>query len=147
MEGMDIRLLILLLVGLVGAAVGVLLRRVRAQQLPDVSEALFLQRFYRDHEGVHGDILRARQQVASTLGIPVRKLSPEHTLDQLSRRFGFLAEFSVAVNDLYDEAAETRQLAGLGARESPPVSIGQIIEDLARGCEVASQKGRLPETD
>lgn len=140
METVDIRLLLLLLVGLVVAAVGVLLRRARARQLPDVSEDLFLERFHRHHEGARDHVLAERRRVASGLGIPVGKLSPEQTLDELSRRFGFLAEFSVGINDLYDEAAEMRQLTGLTERESSPAIIGELIEDLTKGREAVSKK-------
>lgn len=140
MEAVDIRLVILLLVGLVVVAVGVVFRRARARQLPDVSEDLFLERFHPHHEGTQAHVLAERQRVASSLGIPVGKLSPEQTLDELSRRFGFLAEFSVAVNDLYDEAAEMRQLSGLVARDSPPDTIGELIEDLVKGREAVSKE-------
>jgi hypothetical protein len=137
-EAVDIRLVILLLVGMVVVAVGVLFRRARARQLPDVSEDLFLERFHRHHEGARDHVLAERRRVASSLGIPVGKLLPEQTLDELSRRFGFLAEFSVAVNDLYDEAAEIRQLAGLAERDSPPDTIEELVEDLAKGREILS---------
>lgn len=138
MEAVDIRLVILLLLGLIVAVLGVLFRRARARELPDVSEDLFLERFRRHHEGARDHVLAERRRVASSLGIPVAKLSPGQTLDELSRRFGFLAEFSVGVNDLYDEGAEMRQLAGLAERESPPSTIGEIIEDLAKGREALS---------
>jgi hypothetical protein len=137
-EAVDIRLVILLLVGLVVVAVGILFRRARARQLPDVSEDLFLERFQRHHEGARDHVLAERRRVASSLGTPVGKLSPEQTLDELSRRFGFLAEFSVAINDLYDEAAEMRQLAGLVTRDSLPDTIGDLVEDLAKGREALS---------
>lgn len=139
MEAVDIRLVILLLVGLVVAAVGVLFRRIKARQLPDVSETLFLERFHRHHEGARDHVLDERQRVASSLGIPVQKLSPEQTLNELSRRFSFVAEFSVAANDLYDEAAEMHQLAGLEERPSSPKTIGELLEDLVRGREALSK--------
>jgi hypothetical protein len=133
MEAVDIRLFILLLVGLLIAVAGLLFRRLKARRLPDVPEALFLDRFHRRHEGVPERVLHQRKRVASILGIPAQKLSPEHTLGELSRHFAFLAEFSVAVNDLYDEAAEARRLQDLHPRVSPPETIGELIEDLAEG--------------
>lgn len=143
MEAVDIRLVILLLVALVVVAAGIVYRRTRARQLPDVSEALFIERFHRHHEGRRDHVLEERRRVASMLGIPEQKLSPDQTLDELRRRFGFLAEFSVAANDLYDEAEEMRQLAGLPGRESPPDTIGELVEDLARGQEeIAARKAR-----
>lgn len=130
-EVVDTRFIVLILIGLLIVATGFLFRRFRAGGFPDVSEAHFLQRFYRHHEGAPDQVLLQRRRVAATLGIPVQKLSPEATLNELSRHFAFLAEFSVAVNDLYDEAAEMRRLQGLPPRESPPVTIGELIEDLA----------------
>lgn len=130
MEAVDIRLFILLLVGFLIAMAGLLFRRLKARRFPDVPEELFLDRFHRHHEGVPNQVLHQRQRVASILGIPAQKLSPEHTLGELSLHFAFLAEFSIAVNDLYDEAAEMRRLQGLHARVSPPETIGELIEDL-----------------
>lgn len=141
MEAVDIQLVTLLLADLVVVAAGSIYRRTRARQLPDVSEALFVERFHRHHQGRRDHVLEERRRVASMLGIPEQKLSPDQTLDELRRRFGFLAEFSVAANDLYDEAEEMRQLAGLPARESPPATIGAIIEDLARDQQVSSRGG------
>jgi hypothetical protein len=140
---MDIRLLILLLVGFAVAGVGILYRRVRSRELPDVSDEVFVERIRRSYAGGTEILLKERRFVASLLSIPVQKLSPEQTIDELRRRFSFLAEFSVGANDLYDEAAEMRQAAGLPGRESPPDTIGELIEDLARGREaIASRKAR-----
>ena len=143
MGTVDIRLLLLLLVGLAVAAVGVLFRRATARRLPDVPDEVFVERIRRSYAGGREVVLKERCFVASLLSIPAQKLSPEQTIDELRRRFSFLAEFSVGANDLYDEAAEMRQASGLPGRESAPDTIGELIEDLARGREaIASRKTR-----
>jgi hypothetical protein len=139
MEALDIRLLILLVVGSLVAGAAIAYRRLRARSLPDVTEVEFLERFYLSHEGARDCVLEERRRVASILSVPAEKLSPDQTLNELARRFGFLAEFSVAANDLYAEAAEMRRIAGLGARESVPDTIGEVIEDLTTGREVSKR--------
>lgn len=125
------------------AAVGELFRRATARRLRDVPDEVFVERIRRSYAGGREILLKERRFVASLLSIPAQKLSPEQTIDELRRRFSFLAEFSVGANDLYDEAAEIRQAAGLPGRESPPDTIGELIEDLARGGEaIASRKAR-----
>lgn len=137
---MDIRLLILLLVGFAVAGIGILYRRVRARELPDVPDEVFIERFRRSYLGGRDTLLKERRFVGSLLSIPAQKLSPEQTIDELRERFSFLAEFSVGANDLYDEAAEMRQLAGLEERQSPPETIGELLEDLVRGREALAKR-------
>lgn len=137
---MDIRLLILFLVALAVAGMGILYRRVRARELPEVPDEIFVERFSRNYLGDRDILLKERRFVGSLLSIPALKLSPEQTIDELRNRFGFLAEFSVGANDLYDEAAEMRQVAGLEERRPPPETIGEILEDLVRGREALAKR-------
>lgn len=133
-------MLILLLVGFAVAGVGMLYRWMRSRELPDVPDEVFIERFRKSHIGSRDILLKERHFVASLLSIPIEKLSPDQTIDELRRRFSFLAEFSVGANDLYDEAAEMRQLAGLEERRSPPETIGDFLEDLVRGREALSKE-------
>lgn len=75
---MDSRwLVMIILVGAV-AALGVLYRRLRARDLPNVSDDEFLQAFARHHSvAVPPEaILKERRRVARTLGIPPEKMVP-----------------------------------------------------------------------
>lgn len=142
---MESGLLSLLLIGVAVAGLGMLYRRIRARTLPDVPDDIFVERFKRDYvtadaPSASGVLLKERDFIASLLSIPPQKLSPEQTMDDLRERFSFLAEFSVGANDLYDEAAEMRQLAQLEARKSPPATIGEILEDLVRGREALARQ-------
>lgn len=130
---METRYLILLLVGFVVAAIGLLYQRLRAKALPDVPEDVFMARFQHRYTGERDLVLKARGAVASALGIPAAKLSPEQELHSLSRRFGFLGQFSVGYNDLMDEVLEKRQVLNLRSETLALETVGELVEELARG--------------
>jgi hypothetical protein len=129
---MDDRTLIILLLGLLAAIGGSVYRRLRAKSLLRVSDEEFISVFLARQEvsASREAILEGRRYIARVLGIPIAKLSPEHTVEFLSARFSYLAEFSVAWNDLHDEAEEARDAAGLDRREVCPTTIGELLEDI-----------------
>ena len=125
---------LLVLAALAVAALGVLYRRVRSGKLPDMSDLEFLQELSRIHPIAAPPevILLQRRRVARILGMAPEKLVPAQTVDLLSERLAYLGDFSVAWNDLLDEAREARAAAGLDYRAQPPETIGELIEDLVR---------------
>lgn len=129
---MDGKLMAMILVAVGVAAFGVLYRKLRSGALPDVPD----RRFYEDFMGLSPipvsmeTLLGARRRVAKVLGLPPEKLAVDHTYEFLSKRIGYLAELSVAWNDLADEGAEARSDAGLEPRV--PSTVGELIEDLLR---------------
>jgi hypothetical protein len=113
------------------AALGATYRRARSKSLPTISDEEFLRHFLAQHatRAAPEAILTERRQIARTLGVAPEKLTAEQSVKSLSDRLTYLADFSVAWNDLADEAAEARQASGLGPREDPPSTIGELIED------------------
>lgn len=129
---MNTATLLLILGGFAVAALGVLYRRVLTRDLPDISDREFLAELARLHPITVPPerALQARRRVARILGIAPEKLAPAQTVDFLSERLAYLGDFSVAWNDLLDEAGEAREAAGLDRRAEPPETIGELITDL-----------------
>ena len=113
------------------AAFGVVYRRARAKSLPPISDEEFLRDFLARHpvRATSEAILTERRRIARVLGIAPARLAAEQSVELLSERLSYMADFSVAWNDLADEAAEARQAGSLGVRERPPSTIGELIED------------------
>jgi hypothetical protein len=113
------------------AALGAVYRRTRAKSLPSMSDDDFLSDFLNRHPvtAPPNVILAERRRVARVLGIPPERLTADQSEQLLSERLSFFVHFSVAWNDLVDEAAEARQASGLGPRARPPLTVGEVIED------------------
>lgn len=125
---------------LLGIAVAILLigavfRRFCSEALPTVSDEEFVRSYYARHPGNASPaaILSERKRVGDVLGIAQERLSPEQYVDMLAARFSYPAEFSVAWIDLAGDAAEARTARGLPPRQSPPRTIGDMIEDRLPG--------------
>jgi hypothetical protein len=114
---------------------GILYRRFRSRSLPPLSDEEFLRTFYKRHTATipSAVILAERRRIAKVLGLAPEKLAPDQSVTVLSERLSYLAEFSVAWNDLADEAAEARCRNGVPSRQRPPTTIGQLIEDRTMG--------------
>jgi hypothetical protein len=125
----------LLLFAVCTAAAALLYRRHRSQSLPSISDDQFLYEFFAHHavSSSTADILKERRRIARALGISPEKLTPGLTFDVLSDRLSFLTDFSVAWNDLIDEAEESRERAQLKIRDQVPSTIGEIMEDTLNG--------------
>lgn len=125
---------LLVLAALAVAALGVLYRRVRSRTLPDMSDLEFLQELSRTHPIAAPPevILQQRRRIAQILGMAPEKLAPTQTVDFLSERLAYMGDFSVAWNDLLDEASESREAAGLDQRAETPSTIGELLKDLLR---------------
>ncbi len=130
-EPMDPRLLFLVAIGVGAPVVGIPYRRFRARKLADVSDTEFLRRFAQHHSAPADAVLSQRRRVGRMLGIPREKLTPEQTLEELSKRFGYIAEFSVAWSDLDDEVCELRRSAGADEHAAMPSTVGELVAELA----------------
>lgn len=121
----------LLGIAMAAALGGTLYRKFRSQSLPPLSDEEFVRMFCsRYQSSVPSDaILAERRRVAGAIGIPPERLAPEQTLENLSKLLSYLTDFSVAWNDLAEEAAEARKSRGLAPRQRPPMTIGELIED------------------
>ena len=117
------------------AAAGVGYRRFRARSMATVSDEQFVHDYYAHHptDATSEAILGERNRIAKVLGLPPEKLAPQQNLRVLSERLTYLADFSVAWNDLADDAAQAREAGGLPPRQRPPLTIGEIVEDLLCG--------------
>jgi hypothetical protein len=136
-------LIVLILLALAVLLVGAVYRRLRARVIPDLSDQDFILGFPLDlTEEAKERVLRERRRIGRVLGVPPRKLSATQSVEFLARRFGYLAEFSVAWNDLLAEAAETRAAAGLSKRELPPMTVGEMIEDLLNALPTENTRSR-----
>jgi hypothetical protein len=113
------------------AVVGVIYRRLRARSLPTIPDDNFINEFRARHpiNAAPEAILSERTRIARALGLAPRKLGVDQSMEFLSSRLSYLADFSVAWNDLADEAAEAREARGLGRRERAPLTVGELIED------------------
>jgi len=124
-------LFFLALVAIVTVAIGSLYRFRRARSLPDISDEEFLERYSLQYPSENRDIARVRRRIASILNIPYLKLAPDQQLDELSRRFEFLCEFSVGWSDLEDEVRELRRERGADEDAGQPVTVGELVAELA----------------
>jgi hypothetical protein len=122
-------IVVLLAVGI--ALLGAVYRRTRTKSLARISDEEFLRDFLARHpvRAPTDAILTERRRIARVLGIAPEKLASGQSVELLSGRLTYLADFSVAWNDLADEAAEARQAGGLGGRERPRSTIGELMED------------------
>lgn len=116
------------------AALGLLSRRLRTRDLPEVSDREFFEELIRRYPIMASPeaVSKERGRIAGILGIAPEKPTLDQTSDFLSKRLEHMADFSVAWNDLLDEASEAREAAGLNQRTEPPETIGDLIEDLLR---------------
>ena len=124
--------IVFLTIGIGVAVLGRIYSRLRASAFPSISDDEFVREFIARHPvaAAPATILKERRRIARILGIPPDRLAPGQSGEALSSRLTFLAEFSIAWNDLADDAAEAREASGLGPREPPPQTIGELLEDM-----------------
>jgi hypothetical protein len=110
---------------------GSIYRWLLSRGMPNIPDDQFVREFFSHHRvsAPPEAVIAERRRVARVLGIEPEKLGIGQTVEALSDRLSYLAEFSVAWNDLADEAREAREAAGLAMRDRPPANIGQLIED------------------
>jgi hypothetical protein len=129
---MGIQNYLILALGLAVSGLGVLYRRHKAKELESLSDVEFLERFSQRHSAPADAVLRERNRVARIFGIPREKLSPDQSIEELSKRFGYLTDFMLAWDCLDDEIIELRREAGTDTNLGPPSTVGQLVAELAQ---------------
>ena len=129
---MGIQDYLILALGLAVSGFGVVYRRHQAKHLESLSGAEFLERFSQRLAAPADRVLRERNRVARIFGIPQEKLSPEQSIEELSKRFGYLTDFMVGWDCLADEIIELRESAGTDTNLGLPSTVGQLVAELAQ---------------
>lgn len=122
----------LLLGGVALATASELVKRRAAARLPDVPDEDFLRGYRRKFGGPEAGVLEERKFVARHIGLPARKLSPEHRFGDLSKYTGFVSEYEVGVSDLEDELAELCQRAAVKPPPRFPATVGEYINEMLK---------------
>jgi hypothetical protein len=122
---------LLLIAALALGALGAVYRRSRAWRLPDISDKEFLNGFEGFRTLKSQTVLRERRRIAKILGLPPNKLAPDQKLEELSRQFEYMGQFSVAWSDLDDEVRALRRAAGIREDVDPPSTVGELIAELS----------------
>jgi len=124
-------ILALLVFGVLMGLIGKVYRNYRSRRFPSLSDSEFLEVFHRHYCGNDGTILDKRSYVAHVLGIPVDKVSPEQTPEELQERIGYITDFYIAWDCLLDDAEEARIEIGLKSRRDQTSTIGDLVADLS----------------
>jgi hypothetical protein len=122
--------------GVAVAAASQLFKMWKSQELPDLSDADFLDIYEEEFGGQPDQVLEQRRYVARYLGLPYQKLAPSHRFTQLSRFTGFVTEYEVGMGDLEDELWELYQGAGLERPPAFPETVAQLIEERLKALRV-----------
>lgn len=126
----------LILGGVSIAGASYLYKTWRSRMLPTKSEEQFLvnyRKFYSDPSDL---VLKQRRTVASHLGVPPEKLSPDLTFKELSGHAGFVGEYEVGMGDLEEVLRELFQKASLKMPASFPATIGELIHEIVTAQKV-----------
>ena len=128
--------LVLLLLGGVGlAAISFLTKKRQSRRLPRFTDKEFLSIYKESFSGVDELVLKQRGLIASHLGLPAERLSPNHRFETLSKYTGFVGEYEVAMGDLEDQLNELFERVGLERRASFPSSVGELIQEMIKAEE------------
>jgi len=114
------------------AAASRLFRRRRIENLPDVSDEIFLRVYGEEFGGPPHLVIEERIRIAKYLGLPSRKLSPKQEFKALSKYTGFVGEYEVGMGDLEDELVYLRRLASMPRSHLFPRTVGSLIQELVK---------------
>lgn len=116
-----------LLLGGVGIAiVSLLAKRWSFQKLSDLDDGEFVRVYKQGFAGDDTAVIRERKFIAKILGVPHRKLRPNHRFDELSK-LHFDVGYEVGMSDLEDILIELRQRAGIEEPLEFPKTVGELI--------------------
>ena len=116
-----------LLLGGVGVAIVSLLAKRRSfRKLPDLGDGEFVSIYKQRFDGDGTAVIRERKFVAKILGVPHRKLRPDHRFKELSN-LHFDVGYEVGMSDLEDILIELRQRAGIKEPLAFPATVGELI--------------------
>ena len=83
LETVSVSLLAAMIAALACLIVGSLVKRQRADRLPDCTDEQFLAQYYEAYAGDPRDVLKARRELASVFRVSPTKLMPEQSIDEL----------------------------------------------------------------
>jgi hypothetical protein len=120
--------LLIVAVATAAAALGIVYKRLNIRGLPTMTDRDFLRSYWKLNEASIDPqrVLRERELVASVLGVPRERLTPDQTKEDLRRLELFSTDFEVAWSDLLDELAEDRRAAGLPLGKTPE-TLGAVV--------------------
>jgi hypothetical protein len=136
----QVPLIFTVIVSMVGVARSFALRRLK--QWPLITEEAFKDVFAEQFSGDPNLALAERKRIAKIIGVPFDRISPNHSLHELSISAGhFLGNGDPALGDLEYELEEEAQGTNTPAVQ-PEMVIGQYIEAVlrARGANASSTK-------
>jgi len=122
----------LLLAGLGLATVSQLLKRRKVHNLSDMHDEDFLRIYKKKFLGSDKIVIDERKSIAKHIGLPYKKLSPDHRFDELSMYTGFVGEYEVGMGDLADELTELCERAAMTKPQPFPNTVGEFIHEVAR---------------
>lgn len=120
--------LLIVAVATAAAALGIVYKRLHIRGLPTMNDRDFLRSYRKLNEASIDPqrVLRERELVASVLGVPRERLTPDQTKEDLRHLELFSTDFEVAWSDLLDELAEDRRAAGLPLGNTPE-TLGAVV--------------------
>lgn len=121
-------------VALVLLVLGSVVRHLKTvRSLPTSSDADFLdevgRRLERDERPF---VASSRQEVATALGVPASKLTPDLQLLELGKRLEFLGSFSISFNDLHDDLDLLFRKSEMPVPNMDGLTVGQLVAEMAR---------------
>jgi len=109
------------------AGLGYLLTRRHTKHFPDMSDDDFVKAFKEKYDGPEQLIIKERRAIASKLGIPSTKLTPEQTFIELGKYLNFLGSYNLAIGDLEEEISELLEKARIREPYRMATTIGELI--------------------
>ncbi len=137
----ELAIAILTLCGLGIWAFSEMLKKRRLRHLPDVSDDDFLEIFagrFPDMPDV--TVIHERRHIAGLIGMPVRKLSPDHAFEELSEYLNFLGSYDLAIGDLEDEISELFEDLGMEKPYHSPATVGELIYEIAKAKMISQRR-------
>ena len=126
----------LILGGASVAGASYLYKTWRSRTLPTKSEEEFLMNYREFYSDPSDLVLQQRRNIASHLGLPPEKLSPDLTFKEISDHAGFVGEYEVGMGDLEEVLRELYQKASLKMPGSFPVTVGELIHEIVTAQKV-----------
>lgn len=110
-------------------------RRRALARLPEISDDEFLLRFGKRFLAPPDGVLQARRKVARVLGVPERKLAPEHTFKDLARQLELLGDLGIAWDELEELVNDAAWKAAPPGSPRPAEAVGacHTVGDLVTG--------------
>ena len=129
----------MLFVGAAGLATFSFLARTRKiRVIPRIADAEFLELYRLSFKDPDDLILRQRGLIARHLRLPAEVLSPNQSLQELSRYCGFVGEYETGIGDLEEELLDLFEKAQIRREQAFPRSVGELIHEFIIATEALS---------